>query len=103
MGERTEYMREYYQAHKEHIKAYNREYGRKNRERKRVLAREWVKAHPLESYEIRHRCYVKHIDARREYARNYYWRKKGERLNDTGSCLDLQRMQADVRRAQADA
>ena len=78
MGARTEYSRAYYLANQERIKAYNREYARQHKERKRELTDKWAKEHPLRISDIQRRSYIKHLDARREAARAYYWRKKGE-------------------------
>ena len=78
MSDRTEYMRAYYLANAERIKAYNREYARQHRQRKNELAKAWAKAHPLEVSDINRRRYLKHREERIAYQKAYYRRKKGE-------------------------
>ncbi len=77
MGKRTEYMRAYYEANKERIKAYNREYARQHKQRKNELAKAWAKAHPLEVSDINRRRYLKHREERLAYQKAYNARKKG--------------------------
>lgn len=66
----------YYEKNKERIKAYNRKHYAENRERKMQQSMEWQKAHPLQMYEIHRRYYLKNVEKRQEYQREYYRRKK---------------------------
>lgn len=83
MGERTEYMRAYYLANAERIRAYNREYARQHKERRSEQSKAWVKAHPLEASDIAHRHYMKHREERLAYQKAYNARKKGMIANDS--------------------
>lgn len=83
MNERKEQSHAYYLANMERIKAYNREYYRRNRERQLALTLEWQKKHPLQVSDIHARSYQKHREKRLAYQKAYNARKRGVVANDS--------------------
>lgn len=82
MTYRSEYSHAYYMSHREHILEYSRIYRQKHRETYLKRAKEWHKAHPLETSEIHRRYYERNKERLRAAARNRYWKRKREAMSE---------------------